>query len=281
MLKENNLYSMAFAKTPGDGAVGGIKDEHTKEHFATRFPTSSARIQAVLLDPWSELGAASDVLLTSFSGGRIGLLDIPCGACASSISLLATLAALRESGVVPRQPLYVWILSADISDLARSYASILMDKVRDSLEKQGIHVHQRFESWDVQDSLSNTALIDAWIRWIDDCDERFVLVTNFSDFLGDDTRFKRAEERLGEVFRWASMRQAKVLWVEPQTTKASRFLDKLISWFQNKVPRLIRKDISTHADGALQTKVNYMHPITKLGTTRVRSSVIRLEVGEN
>lgn len=231
-LVSKGLLELAQNEDSGDGPVGGIKEEDTQRHFATRFSASTARSQLAVLDPMDELSNASDLFMKAFAGGTIGLLDIPCGAGAASVSTLATVAALREAEVVPRHPLVVKLVAGDVSEYACAYASEMIDGIRDALAQQAVYVDAKVIPWDVLDRESTTAAIHTWMQWAQNCREYFVILANFSGFLQGQDKFKKAQAQLGEVFRWAAQQRSTVIrrFYPSISTDQARIAWELLTW---------------------------------------------------
>ena len=279
MLRSKGLYNDALNNNSDEGPVGGISQEDTKKHFASRFSGSVARMQLSILDPKDELGNASDLFVKAFSGGTVGLLDIPAGAGAATIDLLLTVAVLRERGVLPRQSLTVKLVSGDISEYARSYASEMLAKTIKVLNDQNIYVNEHSIKWDVCDADSTTGILHEWMKHAPDCREYFVVMANFSGFLQSQGKFDAAKAQLEEVFRWAGKRRSTVLWLEPDTnTVVNNFIPRIKKWFTSKLPVAFKR-LWTKTSDALTSNCLFQHPI-KDHNPRVNLTLIRLEVSE-
>src|SRR5688572_2066785 len=74
-----------------DGETGGASAAEATQHFVTAFTGSCARLKLAVLDPKDRLAEASNLFFRSFAGGRVGLLDAPCGSGAASAALLSTI----------------------------------------------------------------------------------------------------------------------------------------------------------------------------------------------
>lgn len=128
-LNNAGLMKLAGQRDNNNPPAGGLTQEQTDLHFSQQFDGSMARAQLVLLDPHSELGSSSDMLIKCLSGGKLVLVDVPCGAGAISCSFLSNIAQLRAEGVLPRIPLQVTIVGGEISDPARAYAQQQLDEL--------------------------------------------------------------------------------------------------------------------------------------------------------
>jgi len=278
LLNDKGLLADATCDGDDDGPVGGMTEEETRKHFAQRFAASSARVQLAALDPKADLKSASDLFVKAFSGGTIGLLDIPCGAGAASAALLGCVAELRKARVLPREPLNVFLVAGDISEHARGYARDLLASMRPDLEHEGIWVHDTYVPWDVLDPESTTNVLDRWLEHAHGCREYFVVMANFSGFLQRGGKLRAAQNQLDEVIRWAAQRRSSVAWIEPQTNEASlNFLPRLIRWFKH-LPSLFSESWEP-STSIRATNARYTHPV-KGSTPPVRLNLIRLEATE-
>lgn len=224
-----------------DGPIGGQSEDETLEHFVNRFDGSSARLQLAFLDPHDHLANTSDIILSRLSGGTTCFVDAPCGTGAGFLSLLVTVARLRELGVLPCVRLDVKLVAADVSDSAREIAGDLLDSVKDVLEEQGIFVQAEWVNWDVTSESSTVELNKLAIRMSDGCKSNFLLVANFSGYLVGERKLKEAEPQLYELFKYFSGDDSFSVWIEPKTKDASGrggLLDRIFvlagskwSWF--------------------------------------------------
>lgn len=276
VLTTRNWLEEALAGGAG-GAIGGAKSDATKRHFVESFAGSCARVELVALDPHETLEAASDRMVRAFAGGRLGVLDIPCGAGAAALSLLCVMAVLRSEDRLPRQPLDVFLVGGDNSDTARSLASEMKAELVTALEEQGIRLHSQFLPWDVCDAQSTTELLHAWMEHARDCRRYLVVAANCSGFLQSEGKFEAAKPQLEQVFRWAKARRSDVVWVEPQTNKARlNFLPRLMQWFRHVVPGLFRILAGGEGNPGLLAEAKCAHPL-KSGAFRVHLSLVRFE----
>lgn len=264
-----------------DGPVGGRSEDDTFAHFVNRFDGSSARLQLAFLDPHDHLATTSNVILSRLSGGTTCFIDAPCGTGAGFLSLLLTVARLREVGVLPCMRLDVKLVAADVSDSAREIAADLLNSVNDVLEEQGIFVHAEWPAWDVTSEASTVELNKLAIRMADGCKSNFLLVANFSGFLVGENKLKEAEPQLYELFKYFSGEDSFSVWIEPKTREATRrggLLDQLFvlagskwSWFAK-----IADDLS-EAISAFKSEANFQSILRgRAATVRVCVSHMRL-----
>ena len=273
-LVERGLLEEAF-RVSGRELGGGESEEETIQHFAHRFDGSCARVELAVLDPKQNLGNVSNHFIQAFSGGRIRLLDIPCGCGAASAALLTTVAELRRQDVIPRMPLEVYLTGGDISETALNYAKSLLDDLSKPLEAQSIFLDVSFSKWDIVDPAGTTSLVNNWMSFASDCKRSFLLIANFTKFLGDERNLKNSEERLGEIFRWAEVNQATIVWVEPiQKTKTIKRFQK---WFEGKLTMLTGQlGLPVEPTIRLSSDSKYVQPL-KCSDPSVRLSLFRLE----
>lgn len=215
-----SLWNLASSRNREDPPVGGLTQQLTDKHFAQAFDGSAARAMLALLDPHSHLAHVSNTFVEALAGNVLCVIDAPCGAGATTYSFLTAIADLRAEGILPRMPLDVKLIGADLSDPARAYAAELFCLLRDRFEEQAIFVSEEFHSWDATKKMSTTDLI----RRIIACsanDRRLVLVANFSGFLERAGKRADAEPQLEEIFRYTSGPGCATLWIEPQTNRAT------------------------------------------------------------
>lgn len=206
------------------------------------------------------------------------MLDIPCGAGATSINLLAITAALREASSIPRQPLEVYLVAGDISESARIYAQEMINRTKEDFTRQGIFVREKIVEWNVLDDQSTTALLHSWIDWARDCREYIAVLANFSGFLQTSGKFKQAQPQLHEVFRWTAQRRSTIIWIEPQSNTATCGLfPRIKAWLHTKLPSVFKKHWN-EAESLMNSVCRYVHPIKpNCKSPRVQLSLLRLE----
>lgn len=272
-----------LAESPRDRdnpPLGGHSQEHTDKHLAGAFDGSVARAQLALLDPKNHLPKASDTYLTSIAGNRVALTDAPCGAGAAALSFLTNVAELRASNVLPRQPLDVFLIGAELSDPARKYALELLAEVRPSLEQQAIFVEFEFISWDVTNALSNTDLIRKMTLVAAAHPNRLLVVANFNGFLERDGNRAHAQPQLTELFRHASGPQSLAVWIEP---KMNRALDAggSLPWLRrmfNTLWRFFAKERTPAGSPISTSEAQFVLPLQPAIQAHVGLAVIPIEL---
>lgn len=258
-----------------NGAKGGESREETDLHFAHRFDGSCARVELAVLDPKGDLSAVSNHFIRAFSGGRIRLLDIPCGCGAASATLLTTVAELRHRRILPREPLEVFLTAGDISCTARHYTSLIFKALKQDLHDQGIFVELSLPYWDINDAASTKVLLNKWLTAPPDRSNSFLLLTNFSGFWSADKNLERVEERVGELFRWARAYDSTAVWLEPPVKK--KLVERLREWFRGKFAKLMGW-LSNPAEPSVQltTEAKFVQPLRE-SQISVRLLLLRLE----
>src|SRR5262249_29413340 len=149
------------------------------------------------------------------------VIDAPCGAGATSYAFLSAIGELRAAGILPRVPLDVTLIGADLSDPAKEYAHELLGLLKHRLEDQAIVLSAEFLEWDATDQMSTTSLIRTSIERSTNGMKRLVLVANFSGFLERDSKRSAAEPQLEELFRYTSGPQCAALWIEPNMNRVT------------------------------------------------------------
>lgn len=276
VLTERQWLNEALAERAG-GAIGGERPEATKQHFVESFAGSCARVELVALDPHETLHEVSNRMVNAFAGGRLGLLDIPCGAGAAALSLLCVIAELRREGRLPRQPLDVFLVGGDHSETARGLAESMKAGLEAGLEAQGIRLHPRFVQWDACDAQSTTELLHTWMEHAPDCRQLLVVAANCSGFLQSDGKFKETSPNLEQIFRWAKARRSDVVWVEPQTSAARRgLLPRLVRWVEQSLRGLFHVRAGDDSNSGFLAEAICLHPL-KQDTFPVHLSLVRFE----
>jgi hypothetical protein len=277
-LRENDLEELAKARDPKNPPVGGASRAQSREHFAQAFGGSAARAQLALIDPENQLSSTSDHLVLGFAGNKVLLVDTPCGAGAAGLGILTSLAQLRADSVLPRQPLDVFLLGADISDSARHFANQMYSSLRHLLEEQAIFVRTEFLMWDVTDALSTTDLIRYMNRLSTSYPKNVLVVANFNAVLEKQKKRKKAEPQLEELFRHASGSRNRALWIEPAMNRATS-LGGLFDWLLKLVEQgwryFARYIPAPGTSGPLATyECKFRHPLDSEMVSRVRVALL-------
>jgi len=216
----HNLRLLAASRNRDNPPVGGLTQQKADEHFAQAFDGSAARTQLALLDPKGEVTDASDTFIRCLAGNHVCLTDAPCGAGAAALAFLTTIAELRAQRVLPRQPMEVDLIGAEISEPSRNYAHEMLAQICPRLQEQAIFVRYQLLYWDVLDRLSNVDLIKAIIRTAASLSRQILVVANFNGFLEQERKRKEAEPQLAELFQFVSGRHSAALWIEPIMNEA-------------------------------------------------------------
>jgi hypothetical protein len=231
-----------------------------------------------MLDPKDELQEASDLVLKIFAGGKIALLDVPCGAGAASVTLLSTIACLRKEKRLPSLPLDVMLVGGDLSQPARELAERLIVALQPTLEAQSIFVQSQWAEWNALDADETTGLLNDWITGSVDFDRHFLVLANFSSFLHREKQFTKANPQLREMIRWTSLRASSiVLWVEPPTNEAANFFQQLGGALLTKLRRIGLWRRTEPGRPHASTLCNMQHPLEPARTYRTGVHIIVLK----
>lgn len=277
LLDKYNLRSLAEQPRPKKGPTGGITQQATNEHLAWSFTTSAARVELAMLDPHSQLPQVANAFARVFSGGRIAVIDVPCGSGAAILSILTTVAELRHQECLPRIPLEVVIIGGEISEYARQYATEGIQNVRDTLTKQAITIEYcNILSWDVCDKPSNTYLIrEEMTLKAQNCRVKMLVIANFSDFLQHTTNLDKAKPQIEELFRHCNGVNNLAIWIEPQTNKVtvtgSGFFSRLIDWSKKTLRYFVHSEQK-------EDEANVIDPLRPKESFPVRLAVIRFDL---
>lgn len=282
LVELNDLSELAMTRDRNQPPVGGLTQQLTELHFAQAFDGSAARALLALLDPLSELHEVSDNFITMLSGNSICVVDAPSGAGATSFAFLTAIAQLRSAQILPRQPLEVRLIFADLSVPARQYADDILSRIRQDLLSQAIVVVEMSMSWDATDNISTTSLVTQIIQQSGDRMKRLVLVSNFNGFLEREKKRTAVEAQLNELFRYSSGEQHLAIWIEPKMNRVTND-GGMFAWIAKLIKTGWRKFTSISDKNEFFTsECDFREPLDPLTNHRVRIAVmpIRLEQGE-
>lgn len=226
------------------------------------------------------LGVRNVGYIQCLAGNKLSLTDAPCGAGATAFSFLANIAELRKQGVLPRHPLDVYLIGAELSEPARVYAQSILNELRDDLEKQAIFIDVDFISWDVTDPLNNTDLIKKMTLVSESHPRRMLIVANFNGFLEKEKKRKQAEPQFNELFRHASGKNSVALWIEPDMNRATGN-GGLFDWLRTKFKIAWSKfvqEISDSSQPVLTSSAIFQLPLSPEKTANVRLAVMPLKL---
>lgn len=283
LIIRHKLLGLSKARDPNNPPTGGHSQEETDRHFAQAFDGSAARAQLAVTDPKQDLAQISNSFLQVLSGNGVCITDAPCGAGAATFAFLTTIAELREKRVLPRHPLDVHLIGAELSEPARKYATEILAELTPFLETQAIFITAEYQSWDVTDRLSNTDLIRQITLASATKAKRLLVVANFSAFLERDKKRKDAERQLEELFRHSSGADSIAIWIEPQTTKAMSE-HGLFSAIKRWVSESWKKFVRIHpGDGSIAEPIvtsacQFQSPLDATKNYQVRLAVMRLDL---
>ena len=276
-LQEAGLIDLSNQRSSEEPPVGGASQEETDKHFAQAFDGSVARVQLAVLDPNGDVASVSDAFIRCLSGNQLCLVDAPCGAGAATLSFLTTIAELRKRGVVPRQPLDVMFVGAEISGPARTRAADMIHRLKDTLESQAIFLTEHFLVWDVTCKFSNTDLIKCMVLKSASAAKTLLVIANFNGFLERGGKKKAAEPQLADLLRFGSddAKENVGIWIEPQSKPAFGILD----WFGRNLSNAWRKFVRRPTNSAVLTaSARFQDPIHSDSTPRVNLAVIHFDL---
>src|ERR1035437_1322130 len=281
LIDRHMLRSLSESRDSSNPPVGGPSQEHTDQHFAQAFDGSVARAQLAILDPGQNETEASNALVTSLAGGLLSLTDAPCGSGAASFGLLSTVAELRAQGVLPRLPLDVILIGAELSLPARIYATEMLAELRPSLEAQAIFVTEQFLDWDVTDPLSNTSLIQRITITSATSPHRLLVIANFNAFLERGGKRAVAEPQIEELFRHASGQNSVAIWIEPNMNRVTA-PGGLFQWLKVRVSmawqRFAKHDSEAKAGEPAASSYHFRLPLQPTSSARVTLAVMRIDL---
>ncbi len=266
-----------------NGPVGGISKEDTDKHFAQSFDGSSARALLALLDPTREAGSTSNTLVRCLAGGNLNLTDAPCGAGAAAYTFLTAIAQLRKESILPRMPLYVQLVGAEVSHYAREYAKEIFFSINAWLEEQAIFVDASFLSWDATCSLSTADLVTECIKKSSTEGYKLLVVANFNGFLESNGKKKEAQPQLEELFRYASGKNSFAVWIEPNmnaATKPGGLFSSVKQWFSSVWKKIGWIDVESD-DPMYVANAHFQLPLSPSAAARVSLAVMPLVLDRN
>ncbi|HUX90816.1 MAG TPA: hypothetical protein VMV48_09025 [Gallionellaceae bacterium] len=282
LIDRYGLRDLAMSRTVEDSPIGGLDKPTTDKHFAQQFDNSAARAQLAITNATTDVARVSNALIQTLSGNMVCITDAPCGAGAAAFSLLSTIAELRAHNVLPRVPLHIHFIGAEISEFARQYAKEMLAELTPFLESQAIFVQAEMLPWDVTDCLSNTDLIQNMLRAKTSVSKNLLVVANFSGFLTTSGKQKDAQPQLAELFRHASGDESVVIWIEPQMNLAvsNGGLFSIVGrWVKDKWHRFVRINTDGVSDDHfLTSEVQFQSTLTPARLRPVRLAVMRLDL---
>jgi hypothetical protein len=260
-----------------DGSIGGLETRDVNTHFCTSFTGSCSRFKLAMLDPKTQLQNSSDLLITAFSGGRLAMLDIPCGAGAVTCSALSAIAELRACNVLPREPLDIFLIAGEYAEPARILAQEMFNSIKPKLRQQSIFLHEQICAWDACDEFSTVQLLESWVDFARDCHEHLVVIANCSGFLQSQGKFESAQDQFRQIYLWAGCRNSSVIWIEPRSNTAIIGLfPRLVSTFSRLWSRIFGTTEESK-EFIAETNAFFKHPLKQGNYPRVNLLIIKIE----
>lgn len=274
------------AKQPSlTSPVGGGSKAETDEHLTWRFTGSAARVQLAVLDPLDKLDLVADAFAMTFSGGKVFLADLPCGSGAAVLTILCTIAELRRTKLIPRNPLHLTILGGEYSEFARAYADKAISHLIQSLEIEGIFVEAEILPWDARDKYSNTDLIKQLTLRSNGCAARMLVLANFSEFLQNSGQWKSTQPQFDALFLHSRDKNSCAIWIEPLTNTVTNpeggFFDRLLTWFKKQFGLLKQTMVF---DGDAQQPIygisdaSVQHPLQPEHSFKAQLAIVRFDL---
>lgn len=263
-----------------DPPVGGLDQERTDKHFAQAFDGSCARAQLAVLDPKNDVPQISNSFVSFLAGNSACLTDSPCGAGAAAFSFLAIVAELRAQNVLPRMPLTISLLGAELSAPARAYAQEMLTELRPALESQAIFLEAEWLEWDVTSSLSNTDLVRQMTRAAEKKARRLLVIANFNAFLEKERKKRDAKPQIEELFRHASGNNSMAIWIEPDMNSATVGLFPWLRELLRGAWRRFAREYSgeSNPESLPRSAARFRLPLIPSQSARVRLAVVAIEL---
>lgn len=275
------LRHLAELRDPNKPPIGGLTQALTDEHFAQAFDGSCARVQLALMDPLNRAPQASNNLVRALSGNPVTLADSPCGAGAAAFSLLASIAQLRASSVLPREPLDVHLVGGEISEPAKRYAQALADELRPALEDQAITLTCEFHHWDVTDEVSTANLVSRLNVASATRARSLLVIANFNGFLIKERKQKESQPQLRQLMLHCSGGDGYAVWIEPDMNRAAAS-GGVFAWLRSLLPswaRFAREERDEGTDGSTAICCSrFQLPLAPSRTARVGLSLMPINL---
>jgi hypothetical protein len=259
------------------GEIGGINEEATHKHYSFNYNGSCARFQLAFLDPKEDLKEVSNAFVKSLAGGKVFIADTPSGAGAASLSLLCSMAQLREKKAIPTMQLDVVILAGEISVTAIEIFKTALEEINDYLMRHEIYVELQTEIWDITDKDSTSQLIKKMTLLSQYSSTKLLLLANFTGFLEKDKKWNSVKPQFEELFRHFSGDSTTAIWLEPGTNESTKsFLPRLRSWFllfkqfvSSKESIKIEESNALYNHGLRNSKPRTNVAVVRLNTERI------------
>ena len=242
-----------------DSAIGGKTKSEAQKHFARQFLSSFARLQCAVLDPKNQLGEIPSRLLSTLGSGKVAWIDAACGAGATSLGILHTMAALGIENIVPSLPLEVRIVAGDISEHAMDIFEEFHNRTAHSLLSENISMTLSCYPWDAFDSTSTSSLVDAAVRYPYD-EEYLVTIGATGGFLH--SKFKNFKPSYEHLWTRLSNYPAVLFHVETQINESKHLIGRVIDYL-TKRPKFLQKIESITHKKPIQFDAEFMHPLKK------------------
>lgn len=224
------LTDLAAEAGTAKGEPGGATKEDADKHFAWRFANSAGRTIYASVDPEGKLRLAYSTISESFVDGNVVLADVPSGAGAGALGLLATIFEHRKSGLAAPLPLNVKVVAGDFSERAGEHLDALFDVLKEVFATQALFVSFVRLHWDANKIETSALFIDAVVENAKDADRVFFLVSNFSGALKDADLEEKFRHFLSQFSSRVKTFPNSLIWVEPNTSGAKSLLPKIGGW---------------------------------------------------
>lgn len=200
----------------GRGQRGGSSKEDAEAHYATMFAGGAARPILVYIDPERIFEEPGRAIRERFVEGRLVLVDAPCGAGCTSLSVLAYVAHLRTERVLATAPLSIVMFAADISAPSRDLLGRKLAELQPALQAAAIEVEIRSRDWDISDTHTVLRAANELAGSSSAETPILVLVGAFSEALRQNfaTQFATLGAQLTTLGRATT-----IVWIEPAETK--------------------------------------------------------------
>ena len=198
--------------------IGGNSADDSQDHLLVRYLNSASRTQAILCIQDVKCQEMQEELLSQLDDGTVHIIDIAAGHGAGTLSVLNTVAEMRENGALLKNALNLNIYALDFSEISLNYYAAMVTNLTASYLSQGIVVKFHPILVDITSDPDVAASI-AEIKQNIGGNPRYFLICSAISGVKEDvfrTKFSASYQIIAHSFK---DRNSVFLWVEPRTKK--------------------------------------------------------------
>ena len=272
LIQKHNMTEAALTRVDTSSHLfGGRSTEDTLQHFAQRYGVNSCRVESLIIDPASAFKSIPDDIVTSFSEGKVAIIDMACGTGAAGASLLSTIAVLRANEILPKLPLDVRIIGGDCSDLALDIYSDMLTSIEPVLNSVGIHFQINPMHWEAEESYTTSEMFDKLFHHDTNTEEYMVVIANFAGAL--DTHYTQIQDSITHMFDRTHDKKCTIIWVESHISSSEKLFQKIGKYLLGRAPWN-----KSPEEEAIHYSYDWYHPFIK---TKMPCRVLVKEYGRS